>query len=120
MVRKTESFMMEGFDTLSAVKGLIGVGVKEKHAEEFVRQMQRSRGADISKLANKQDLQMLQLELTKKIDDDHAILQKNIDKLESKLVEKITDSTNSNLKWMLGLHITTIAALITVALKFFG
>ena len=125
---------MENFSTHEAVKALLAADDKgrEDFVEEVVKQLQRSRDTDISRLATKQDLQMLQLELTKKIDDDHAILQKNIDKLDAK-VDRTTSEVRADMKdlrtemyeikgsliqWMVGLQFAMLAVMI--GLKLFG
>ncbi|MDX1924699.1 MAG: hypothetical protein SFT91_05730 [Rickettsiaceae bacterium] len=118
----------QNFDTHKFVKSFVVAGMSEDQAEAIVTAIVQSRDADLSRLATKEQIELLRLqiesvklELEGKIDSFKSELDGKIDSLktefETKLDSRISKQEASLLKWFITTSVA-MTGIIIAAIKF--
>lgn len=110
------------FDTHKHIKAFKAAGIEEKQAEAIVSVIQNSRDYDLSRLATKEQLELVKVSLSKDIDTINQridnigktmVTKEDIAKLET-MIEKKDASQKA---WFIGMFITMVGLFASIFFK---
>lgn len=110
-----QTAMSHSFDTHKYIKALVAQGMKEPQAEMIVSTIVESRDFDLSRLATKEQLTLIQ--------KDIDLLKKEIDHIKETMVTKaeftegVSKLRTDHNRWMVSILLAIIGMIITMVLK---
>ncbi len=108
---------MHSFDTYKYIKQFQSSGFNEQQEEAIVRTLVETRDFDLSRLATKDQLAMVEEKLSNRINSVEVTLDAKIDNIKNELKADIATSHASTLKWIMPLLITLIGMVATMMIK---
>lgn len=110
-----QTAMSHCFDTHKYIKALVAQGMKEPQAELVVSTIVESREFDLSKLASREQLTLIQTE----IDHIKETMTTKVDLVNevSKIKEEISKLRTDHNRWMVSILLAIIGMIITMVLK---
>lgn len=103
------------FDTHKSIRALVNIGIKEKQAEGIVELVSKSRDYDFSRLATKDQVEML----NSKIDNVEEKLNHKIEKEVATIKSEMANLQFNILKWIIPFFLTNSLALVAVIIALF-
>ena len=107
--------MYHSLDTYAIIKRFTGAGIKENQAHEIVSAIVDSKNFELNNLVTKSDLKAEMSNVRTEFSKVRAEMQAGFAEVQTEFAEvriEIEKTKNEILKWVIGLNITTITAII--------
>ena len=103
---------MEYYDSHEQIKALVESGIKTKQAEAIVKTLQITRSIDLSNLATKDQLNLLEERLNAKIDKLDAKIDRVAGELNAKIDKVASDVVVKMLFWIVPMFVAIMVAVL--------
>jgi hypothetical protein len=114
------------FDTHKYIKTLMRQGMEEPQAESIVQIVSDSREFDLSRLATKDQLEIVKVQV-EDVKERVGNLEGRVESLEERVIKfedrvdgrfaRLEQKVDVNLRWMIGLMVTVLGMLIHITMK---